>query len=339
MKKDKLSNYTRGWFLGKFEPSLAYTDYEVGLRWNQKGDAEPRHFHKETTEYVAFAGGKHRLGDEIFTDGEMCTIRPYMSTDYECLEPGYCLTVKSVSKPKDKYLGSPVTLAIPMAGKGQRFIDAGYKTPKPFIKVLGVPMINRVIENFTPDAAHRFILVTREGVNPRVKNGQVVQLDFETQGAVSTMFEVEHLIGRDDPLLIANCDQLISGFDVDDFMNKSADCSVTTFTCDNPHHSYVKEVKGLVTEVAEKKVISNTAVSGVYFYRKAKYYFDAAHRMVEKDIRVNGEFYNSPVFNEIIADGLKVNTYHIDGKRQHILGTPQELKDFYKKLKSGKVVL
>lgn len=331
-----LKDFTRGWFIGRFEPSLWQTDFEVGLRWNDAGDAEDRHYHRETTEYIVFAGGRHRLGDSVYSDGDVTMIYPYMSTDYECLEPGYCLTVKNCSLPKDKYKTEPITVVIPMAGKGQRFKDAGFFVPKPLIPIGGKPMIERVVDNFKPNADHHFILVTRNDIEPKV-NAVLHALHHETEGTVKTMFEVEHMIGRDDPMMLVNCDQLIPGFEPDDFMSKAADCSVVTTTNDSPKHSYVKEENGLITEVAEKQVISNQAVAGIYFYRKAKYFFDHAHAMVDKDIRVNGEFYVSPVFNEIIQAGLTVNTYNVDNWEP--VGTPEELLAFQKRVKQGEVVL
>lgn len=332
-----ISDFYKGWFLGKFEPSIAHTDYEVGLRWNNAGDAEERHYHKQVVEYVVFAGGKHRLNDVTYNDGDMTVIYPYMSTDYECLEPGYCLTVKSQSLPDDKFAGQVPHVVIPMAGKGQRFKDAGYTVPKPLIEIDGMPMIDRVASNFTPKQDHRMLFISRE-VQPT--RAQTLMLDHETEGAVATMLEAEKYIGREDPLIIANCDQLITGFDIDDFMAKAADCSVTTFKCDVPHHSYAKLGEdGYVTEVAEKKVISDNAICGVYFYRKSRYFFDNARKMIAANERVNGEFYNSPVFNYIIADGLKVNTYEIPVENMHILGTPAELQVFEDKLAKGEVRL
>ena len=40
-----------------------------------------------------------------------------------------------------------INIVIPMAGEGSRFKQAGYAKPKPFIDVLGKPMIVQVIEN------------------------------------------------------------------------------------------------------------------------------------------------------------------------------------------------
>jgi GTP:adenosylcobinamide-phosphate guanylyltransferase len=38
-------------------------------------------------------------------------------------------------------------IVVPMAGRGSRFTEQGYKDSKPFIDVNGKPMIQRVIEN------------------------------------------------------------------------------------------------------------------------------------------------------------------------------------------------
>ena len=42
-----------------------------------------------------------------------------------------------------------INVVIPMAGLGSRFARMGYSKPKPFIDVLGKPMIVRVLENLS----------------------------------------------------------------------------------------------------------------------------------------------------------------------------------------------
>ena len=48
--------------------------------------------------------------------------------------------------------------------------------------------------------------------------------------------------------------------------------------------------------------------------------------MIEKDIRINGEFYVCPVFNEAINDGKKIRAKKID--KMWGLGTPEDLNYF-----------
>ncbi len=50
--------------------------------------------------------------------------------------------------------------------------------------------------------------------------------------------------------------------------------------------------------------------------------------MIEKDIRVNNEYYVCPVFNEAIQDGKKVRIKEIDKEGMWGIGTPEDLNYF-----------
>ena len=45
-----------------------------------------------------------------------------------------------------------------MAGAGSRFAKAGYEKPKPFIDVVGMPMIKHVVDNIGIDGQYIFIV-------------------------------------------------------------------------------------------------------------------------------------------------------------------------------------
>ena len=51
--------------------------------------------------------------------------------------------------------------------------------------------------------------------------------------------------------------------------------------------------------------------------------------MIEKNIRVNNEFYVCPVFNEAIIDNKKIRTFNTTGMWG--LGTPEDLNYFLEK--------
>ena len=55
-----------------------------------------------------------------------------------------------------------LNIVIPMAGRGSRFAQAGYRNPKPLIDVNGQPMIAWVVENVRPACAHRYIFICQE---------------------------------------------------------------------------------------------------------------------------------------------------------------------------------
>ena len=87
---------------------------------------------------------------------------------------------------------------------------------------------------------------------------------------------------------------------------------------------------GFVSEVAEKKPISEHATVGIYWWKKGSDYVKYAEQMIEKDIKTNGEFYVCPVFNEAIGDDKKVRIKEIDKDGMWGIGTPEDLNDFLK---------
>ena len=88
--------------------------------------------------------------------------------------------------------------------------------------------------------------------------------------------------------------------------------------------------EGFITEVAEKRPISDTATVGVYYWRRGRDFVKFADQMISKNIRTNGEFYIAPVYNEAINCGMKILPVFVD--EMWGLGTPEDLNDF----KSGR---
>ena len=100
-----------------------------------------------------------------------------------------------------------------------------------------------------------------------------------------------------------------------------------TFNSTHPKYSFVKLGDNEeVIEVAEKKPISNLATVGVYYWSKGIDYVKYANLMIDKNIRVNNEFYVCPVYNEAIIDNKRIETISV--KRMWGLGTPEDLKYF-----------
>lgn len=87
MKVAKLSNMTKGWFIGNFEPSLFKTnDVEVAVKTYNKGDCEEKHYHKIATEYTCIIKGRVRMNGVEYKAGDIVVMEPTEATDFECLE-------------------------------------------------------------------------------------------------------------------------------------------------------------------------------------------------------------------------------------------------------------
>ena len=108
MKVTKLDDMVKGWFVGNFEPSLIPTnDVEVAVKIYKKGDAEDTHYHKIATEITVVVSGKVKMNDTVYNQGDIITIEPNESTDFEALEDTVCTVVKYPGASNDKYLGEP----------------------------------------------------------------------------------------------------------------------------------------------------------------------------------------------------------------------------------------
>jgi dTDP-glucose pyrophosphorylase len=233
-----------------------------------------------------------------------------------------------------------INIIIPMAGAGSRFANAGYIKPKPFIDVSGQPMIMRVLKNLACENAN-YILIAKEEhllkekeLFKEIENNYPVifqPIGHLTEGAACTVLHVREYINNDEPMIIANSDQIVDiHFQdyVNDCLERDLDGSIMTFK--DPEKStkwsFAKtNSAGLVEEVREKIPISDLATVGIYMFRRGKDFVAAAVDMIVQNDRVNNEFYVCPVYNYAIKNGNRIGVYDILFDVMHGLGTPEDL--------------
>ncbi len=229
-----------------------------------------------------------------------------------------------------------MNIIIPMGGKGQRFIDAGYTVPKPFIDVLGTPMYQLAINNLANNAFDQFVFIVSKDHKdylcdiltfcPRSK---IVIIDQPVSGSVPACLLAEDYVPPFAPLVIANCDQIIdwNSYDFYTLCNASSvDGIVPTFKAVSNAHSYARQENGIVVEIKEKQVISDDALCGVHFWRTADMAFRSFRKSLAGPPHFNGDYYIAPTYNELIKEGKKIITYHTNGMT--ILGTPEKLEEY-----------
>jgi len=255
---------------------------------------------------------------------------------------------KHLNKEKEKMIpkwtDDKLNVLIPMAGAGSRFEQAGYTFPKPLIEVNNKPMIQVVIENLNLEANYIYVVqkAHREKynldtlLNLLTPGCKIVETDGITEGAACTALLAKEYINSDSPLFFANSDQFVE-WDSNEFMYKmqetNADGGIVTFKATHPKWSFAKvnEYTGLVEEVAEKNPISDNATVGYYYWKYGSDFVKYAEQMIEKDIRVNNEFYVCPVFNQAIEDTKEIRTFNVNGMWG--LGTPEDLKYYLENYK------
>jgi dTDP-glucose pyrophosphorylase len=237
-----------------------------------------------------------------------------------------------------------LNIVLPIAGRGSRFAVAGYTQPKPLIPVHGSPMIAAVVRNIRPNRPHRFIFVAladhlehagmRQALEAAAPGCVIVPVTQVTQGAACTVLLSRDYIDNDDALMLANSDQWVD-LDIDDYLaamdRDRADGLIMTMKADDPKWSFVGvSPANLVTRVVEKEVISDEATVGIYNFRRGSDFVRAADQMIARDLRVNGEFYVAPVYNQLIEEGARIAIYNVgsEGNGMYGLGIPRDLDRF-----------
>ena len=237
---------------------------------------------------------------------------------------------------------------IPAAGRGKRFVDAGYTTPKALINVLGRPMIVGSALSL-PKASRNIFVILKEQVTQysldkvfkeNIPSCDIVVIDDVTDGMARTCLMAEHLLEKDKQLLISSCDY---SFVYDEEKLKQIidrekpDAMIWTFR-EYPDarlapkaYAYVVIENGRITRISEKVPISDTPhkdhiVQGIFWFKDVETFLWCAKQMIEKKITVNGEYYVATAMNELIEAGKKVVPFELE--KYICWGTPLDLKTF-----------
>jgi dTDP-glucose pyrophosphorylase len=229
-----------------------------------------------------------------------------------------------------------------MAGLGSRFATAGYKDIKPMIDIMGKPMIERVIDSVGVDG--NWVFIVQKGHREQYKlddflrklrpGAVIIDTGYGvTEGAACSVLLAKQHINNQRPLIVINSDNIISwntkNYQLID--QQLADGMILCFKDQDPKWSFAKlDQHGYVTVVAEKEPISDNATAGMYIWTRGQDFVRAAEQMIAKNIKVKGEFYLCPVYNENIELGQKITVEFV--QEMHGVGTPEDLEIYLRKI-------
>lgn len=74
--------------------------------------------------------------------------------------------------------------------------------------------------------------------------------------------------------------------------------------------------------------ISNQAIAGLYYFKTAQQFVDAAQSMIRKDVKTNDSFFISPTLNEIILREGTVKAVEIDKSKYFHISDDHALEAF-----------
>ena len=105
-----------------------------------------------------------------------------------------------------------INVVLPIAGLGKRFVDGGYETPKPLIKVGNKTILEKSLESLEYIDCNLIFIVRQEHVEQfkidefiKSKFGEdckIIVIDYVTEGALCTCLLAEEYINKEEPLVI-----------------------------------------------------------------------------------------------------------------------------------------
>lgn len=234
-----------------------------------------------------------------------------------------------------------INIVVPMAGRGSRFAGSEDGAPKPLIEVVpGRRMIEYVIDYLTLSEPHRFIFIClaahervcnfKEFFASRTRDHQIVWAHEITAGPAASALLAASYTDNEDELLVAYCDMFLT-IDVTHFLDwnrrNDSDGGIVTHPSTSPMESYaVIDAKGQVVRTAEKVIISDTATSGLYYFRKGRDFVASARGMLSDRLAGTAEVFVSHCYNELVRQGKTVLAYQIGRHEKIEMGTPDDLR-------------
>jgi len=233
-------------------------------------------------------------------------------------------------------------IIIPLGGIGERFKKNNYHLPKALINVFGKPILYYLLDNLNLSKIKIVCIPYNiEYANYRLEdrlrkdypNIHFIfhKLEKNTSGAAETLNialkVLKHQSISDSPVLCLDGDNFYTT-DIIDLWKGKNKIFVIKDEQENPIYSYVKLEKNIVTDIVEKKKISNLACTGAYGFESYYSLLCYTQKILDNNLRQNNEYYTSGAIKLMVTDNIEIKTEVISNHHWHCIGTPIQLKYF-----------
>lgn len=234
-------------------------------------------------------------------------------------------------------MSDKVAMIMPMAGRGTRFVNQGVSIPKPLIQIAGKPFFYWATLGVIREIPHAELVfvvlsehVERFQIDRKITyyfpQATVVVIAGVTSGALETALNAKPYVDPDALLIINDCDHALlysNLVSVCKALFEGVDGFLTHFYSNQSHFSYAKySENGLLIRTAEKEVISDLAIAGLYGFRNFRVFSQASERYVTNC--PYSELFISGVYNEMLISGARIYgslcDFHLS------FGTPDEYR-------------
>ena len=244
-------------------------------------------------------------------------------------------------------MDNKIDVVITMGGLGSRFRKAGYTVPKFMIEAKGKTLFEWSMISLTgyKSQVDKYVFIAMadsendvEGFvrskckEVGIEKYEIILLDYLTDGQATTALLAAKYWNPEHALLIYNIDTYVEAGEMNAAELKG-DGFIPCFKAPGDHWSFVRlDDSGKAVEIKEKVRISDNCTLGAYYFKTCQLYEDLYNEFysdpeVLKDI-VNCEKYVAPLYNYLLSKGGEIYISDINPSKVHVLGTPEELKEF-----------
>ncbi len=199
------------------------------------------------------------------------------------------------------------------------FIGAGFSLPKGLVRVGDKSILERALRSYLSDGDSVTVAINEdeakeypiaETVRSVRFDARIVSVNSFVKGALATALVAAVDLDLESPLVIAAGDSEIAGglsSHVSKFVESECHSGTIAFASENPRWSYLSVGEGgKVLEVAEKEVVGPLATTGVFYFKTARLFLEAAEWALLNRASVNGRYFVSTSLNYLISQGLDV---------------------------------
>lgn len=230
-----------------------------------------------------------------------------------------------------------MNIIIPMAGKGRRFAESDFKLPKPLIDVAGKSMYRHAVDSLPLHLASKLIFVLSKNeyldvLTTDIKLNysnyplSIIIQENNPTGQAASVLESAGALNINSPTLVHNCDTYFSIDNIwENLLASQNDGALLLFKSNESRWSYARlnEESSRIIDVKEKKVISEHASTGTYYFKNTTDLIADIKFIIANDIKENEEFYLSTVYRIMLKHQKIILPLWI--KKFLCFGTPQDL--------------
>jgi NDP-sugar pyrophosphorylase family protein len=230
-------------------------------------------------------------------------------------------------------------LLITAAGNSDVFFSSGFESPKNLIEVSGEKIIDRVLRNYSNYLPAITVIVqesevqkfdTDKYLSSSYKKLRVEVIKNQSKGALCSALMALDPTMMDRELVVVPGDSFTDidiQIAIDYLRNKNATAGTIVFPSKSPRWSYVRLLEdGRITEVAEKRVISDWATTGFFYFKQAAGFFEGAKWALMNQAGHNGQYFISHSLQRLLAQQEPVFAYQLKTEESyHNFSTPADL--------------